>query len=249
MEVGRARLRDVTKDGLDEAVLGGGDSPTVDRDSLKDDTRKINQLLKFGVHGALRDQSAPFGVCQRGHRSDSRKPCGTPRHRQPSREYLLHHRGVQRGRGRPVSRGRRGFLDQRAARGSQGGDGTSREPGPASRPRRTLPSGGCALRKGMYDSDKEGANGLVGKRRRRGDDDDYSEEHDEDSDRETRGAKRASANAKKKELSEAQKKARNEAWRDHELKALEDSISARRGGRRRVRARRQGRHASPLGTY
>ena len=64
----------------------------------------------------------------------------------------------------------------------------------------------------------------MGKRRRRGDDDDYSEEHDEDPDRETRGAKRASANAKKKELSEAQKKARNEAWRDHELKALEDSI-------------------------
>jgi len=46
------------KYGLDEAVLGGGDvGEGSDKKSAKEDAKKINDLLKFGVHGALRDSS------------------------------------------------------------------------------------------------------------------------------------------------------------------------------------------------
>jgi SNF2 family DNA or RNA helicase len=49
------------KYGLDEAVLGGGDVPGVSGGEggggAKADAKKINDLLKFGVHGALRDAS------------------------------------------------------------------------------------------------------------------------------------------------------------------------------------------------
>ena len=51
------------KYGLDEAVLGGGDAPMVGGGGggggggAKEDAKKINDLLKFGVHGALRDAS------------------------------------------------------------------------------------------------------------------------------------------------------------------------------------------------
>ena len=47
------------KYGLDEAVLGGGDGADggAGAKSAKEDAAKINRLLKYGVHGALRDSS------------------------------------------------------------------------------------------------------------------------------------------------------------------------------------------------
>ena len=47
------------KYGLDEAVLGGGDGADggAGATSAKEDAAKINRLLKYGVHGALRDSS------------------------------------------------------------------------------------------------------------------------------------------------------------------------------------------------
>ncbi len=46
------------KYGLDEAVLGGGDTDDVQsKKSAKEQAQKINELLKYGVHGALKDTS------------------------------------------------------------------------------------------------------------------------------------------------------------------------------------------------
>ena len=80
----------------------------------------------------------------------------------------------------------------------------------------------------MYDSYKEGAVGMVGKKikRRRGDDDDFSGDDsggsfsDDDDDRATRGAKRASKSASNKKP--VAKK--TDAWLDRDLKALEDAL-------------------------
>ena len=89
---------------------------------------------------------------------------------------------------------------------------------------------GPRKRKGMYDSYKEGAVGMVGKktRRRRGDDDDFSGDDesrgsfsDDDDDRATRGAKRASKHKNANAKSAAKK---TDAWLDRDLKALEDAL-------------------------
>ena len=212
------------KYGLDEAVLGGGDSPTGGGGSLKDDAKKINQLLKFGVHGALRDQSGEEAAAFANEDIDQILGSRAEHRAIGSRAGNTFSTAVFSAGADDAAADAEDFWTNALPEAAKEAMERAANPDPHHGLDERFRVEGPRKRKGMYDSYKEGANGLVGKRRRRGDDDDYSEEHDEDSDRETRGAKRASANAKKKELSEAQKKARNEAWRDHELKALEDSI-------------------------
>ena len=212
------------KYGLDEAVLGGGDSPTGGSGSLKDDAKKINQLLKFGVHGALRDQSGEEAAAFANEDIDQILGSRAEHRAIGSRAGNTFSTAVFSAGADDAAADAEDFWTNALPEAAKEAMERAANPDPHHGLDERFRVEGPRKRKGMYDSYKEGANGLVGKRRRRGDDDDYSEEHDEDSDRETRGAKRASANAKKKELSEAQKKARNEAWRDHELKALEDSI-------------------------
>ena len=209
------------KYGLDEAVLGGGDSPTGGSGSLKDDAKKINQLLKFGVHGALRDQSGEEAAAFANEDIDQILGSRAEHRAIGSRAGNTFSTAVFSAGADDAAADAEDFWTNALPEAAKEAMERAANPDPHHGLDERFQKARNAR---MYDSYKEGANGLVGKRRRRGDDDDYSEEHDEDSDRETRGAKRASANAKKKELSEAQKKARNEAWRDHELKALEDSI-------------------------
>ena len=212
------------KYGLDEAVLGGGDSPTGGSGSLKEDAKKINQLLKFGVHGALRDQSGEEAAAFANEDIDQILGSRAEHRAIGSRAGNTFSTAVFSAGADDAAADAEDFWTNALPEAAKEAMERAANPDPHHGLDARFRVEGPRKRKGMYDSYKEGANGLVGKRRRRGDDDDYSEEYDEDSDRETRGAKRASANAKKKELSEAQKKARNEAWRDHELKALEDAI-------------------------
>jgi chromodomain-helicase-DNA-binding protein 7 len=215
------------KYGLDEAVLGGGDESSgggAGR-SAKDDAAKINRLLKYGVHGALRDsggeEAAAFAnedIDQiLGKRAEHRAIGARAGNTFSSAVFAAGDAeedfDAEDFWAKALPEAARAAKDDKAAFGDA--DDRFRVTGPRKR-------------KGMYDSYKEGAVGMVGKKikRRRGDDDDFSGDDsggsfsDDDDDRATRGAKRASKNApNKKPVAK-----KTDAWLDRDLKALEDAL-------------------------
>ena len=220
------------KYGLDEAVLGGGGD--VDDDGApngkgggKKDAEKINQLLKYGVHGALRDASGEEAAAFANEDIDQ----------------ILGSRAEHRSIG---NRAGNTFSTATFAVTTDGGDavvdaekfweemlpdavGKAKEEAANYDPLAHLTLGPRKRNKVHFESYKEGAAGMVGKkirRRRGGDDDDFdgSEDDSEEGDRETRGAKRASKKKKKAAADDAKKELRANAWRDHELKSVEDAI-------------------------
>ena len=215
------------KYGLDEAVLGGGDGGgTASGKTAKEDAAQINKLLKYGVHGALRDQAgeeaAKFESEDIDHILKARAESRAIGHR-AGNTFSTATFNADDGNDLDAEEFWLNALPDAARRAREaalnpdphaGLDGRFRVEGPRKR-------------RGMYDSYKEGANGLVGKRRRRGDDDDWdgggsgSGSEEEEEDRETRGAKRASKSKLKASKLKAQ---RLEQWRDHELKTLEDAM-------------------------
>ena len=215
------------KYGLDEAVLGGGDESSgggAGR-SAKDDAAKINRLLKYGVHGALRDsggeEAAAFAnedIDQiLGKRAEHRAIGARAGNTFSSAVFAAGDAeedfDAEDFWAKALPEAARAAKDDKAAFGDA--DDRFRVTGPRKR-------------KGMYDSYKEGAVGMVGKKikRRRGDDDDFSGDDsggsfsDDDDDRATRGAKRASKSASNKKP--VAKK--TDAWLDRDLKALEDAL-------------------------
>ena len=216
------------KYGLDEAVLGGGDGGDGGGGagrSAKDDAAKINRLLKYGVHGALRDSSGEEAAAFEKEDIDQILGERAEHRAIGARAGNTFSTAVFSAAGEDEDFDAEDFWAKalpeaaRAAREDRGGalDDRFRVTGPRKR-------------KGTYDSYKEGAAGMVGKktRRRRGDDDDFSGDDsggsfsDDDDDRATRGAKRASRNAAAGSKKLAAKK--TDAWLDRDLKALEDAL-------------------------
>ena len=210
------------KYGLDEAVLGGGDGGGGGGGSAKDDAAKINRLLKYGVHGALRDSSGEEAAAFEKEDIDQILGARAEHRAIGARAGNTFSTAVFSAAGEEEDFDAEDFWAKalpeaaRAAREDPGGavDDRFRVTGPRKR-------------KGMYDSYKEGAVGMVGKktRRRRGDDDDFSGDDsggsfsDDDDDRATRGAKRASKNASKKPAAK-----KTDAWLDRDVKTLEDAL-------------------------
>jgi len=223
------------KYGLDEAVLGGGDGADgggAGAKSAKEDAAKINRLLKYGVHGALRDSSGEEAAAFEKEDIDQILGKRAEHRAIGARAGNTFSTAVFSAAGEEEDFDAEDFWAKalpeatKAARDAETAFGQDALRGLDDRFRVTGPR----KRKGMYDSYKEGAVGMVGKktRRRRGDDDDFSGDDesrgsfsDDDDDRATRGAKRASKHKNANAKSAAKK---TDAWLDRDLKALEDAL-------------------------
>ena len=231
------------KYGLDEAVLGGGEGG-FGAGKAKEDAKKINELLKYGVHGALRDASGEEARAFAEEDIDS----------------ILHNRAEHRAIG---SRAGNTFStatfnvgdakdidvesekfweemlpeavkrreEEAANDAAWGVDARFRVQGPRKR-----------AKIGMY---KEGARGIGFGAFRRGEkggdsENDYSSSESE-SDRETRAAKRRTKRAKVESE-------RRDGWIDREIKAIEEALFTFGPGRNNdcVRAVKEARQSGSL---
>ena len=222
------------KYGLDEAVLGRGDDSSFGNktSSAKDDANKINRLLKYGVHGALRDSSGEEAAKFANEDIDS----------------ILNNRAEHRAIGE-----RKGNTFSTAVFNAQGDDEdfdaedfwAKALPDAARRSKEDAfahsfdPHGGLddrfrvtgpRKRKGMYDSYKEGQGGMVGKKKKRkGEDDDFSEDESSDEDDSSfsgKNSKKMGGAGQGKGCKGKKASGKTDPWLDRDLKQLEDAIVA-----------------------